>query len=76
MGAILKPVPTEINATKSGWKAAMTDDEREAYELGVSDGKRIARQEMRQALLDMAAREYRDANLLGNASGPGSVEAA
>jgi len=54
----------------------MTDDEREAYELGVSDGKRIARQEMRQALLDMAAREYRDANLLGNASGPGSVEAA
>jgi hypothetical protein len=54
----------------------MTEDEREAYELGVSDGKRIARQEMRQALLDMAAREYRDSNLLGNTSGAGSVDAA
>jgi hypothetical protein len=57
----------------------MTDGEREAYRKGYVDGAKSTRVEMRvrmtQALLDMAAEEHA-AQIHGNASGPGSVEAA
>jgi hypothetical protein len=57
----------------------MTEDEQRAYERGFRDGKKDARVEMRvrmtQALLDMAAGDHA-AEIYGNASGAGSVEAA
>jgi flagellar biosynthesis/type III secretory pathway protein FliH len=50
----------------------------EAYAAGLAEGRLQARQEIRQrmtqALLDMAAADR--AVLLGNASGPGSLETA